>query len=105
MHAWMAQQTDTAKILDILIVQPKINIFWTFNRLQGVQDVDGFVASSEQIWRNLAFRKWILCSEWVPSEWVQTGDKNITIIHESPVRQLTSTEILGSLLNPSLRRF
>ncbi len=44
--------TDTAKILDILIVQPKIYIFWTFNRLQGVQDVDGFVASSEQIWRN-----------------------------------------------------
>ncbi len=28
--------------------------------------------------------QWILCSEWVPSEWVQTADKNITIIHTAP---------------------
>ncbi len=26
----------------------------------------------------------MLCSEWVPSEWVQTADKYITIIHCSP---------------------
>ncbi len=25
--------------------------------------------------------QWILCSEWVPSEWVQTADKNITTIY------------------------
>ncbi len=35
--------------------------------------------------------QWMLCSEWVPSEWVQTAD-NITIIHTSPVHQLTSWE-------------
>ncbi len=29
--------------------------------------------------------QWILCSEWVPSEWVQTADKNIKIIHITPV--------------------
>ncbi len=34
----------------------------------------------------------MLCSEWVPSEWVQTSDKNITIIHTTPVHQLTSGE-------------
>ncbi len=26
--------------------------------------------------------QWMLCSEWVPSEWVQTVDKNISIIHK-----------------------
>ncbi len=28
-------------------------------------------------------QQWMLCSEWVPSEWVQTADNNITIIHHS----------------------
>ncbi len=32
----------------------------------------------------------MLCSEWVPSEW--ESDKNITIIHSTPVHQLTSGE-------------
>ncbi len=32
----------------------------------------------------------MLCSEWVPSEW--ESDKNITIIHTTPVHQLTSGE-------------
>ncbi len=35
-------------------------------------------------------QQWMLCSEWVPSEW--ESDKNITIIHTPPVRQLTSGE-------------
>ncbi len=33
--------------------------------------------------------QWILCSEWVPSEWVQTADKNTTIINMTPVCQLS----------------
>ncbi len=32
----------------------------------------------------------MLCSEWVPSEW--ESDKNITIIHITPVHQITSGE-------------
>ncbi len=32
----------------------------------------------------------MLCSEWVPSEW--ESDKNITIIHSTPVHQLTTGE-------------
>ncbi len=32
----------------------------------------------------------MLCSEWVPSEW--ESDKHITIIHTTPVHQLTSGE-------------
>ncbi len=33
----------------------------------------------EQIWRNLALHHLltIICSEWVPSEWVQIADKHI----------------------------
>ncbi len=27
-------------------------------------------------------QQWMLCSEWVPSEWVQTADKNITKNHQ-----------------------
>ncbi len=38
--------------------------------------------------------QWILCSEWVPSEWVQTADKNITIIiHTTPVHQIMLCEV------------
>ncbi len=41
----------------------------------------------------------ILCSEWVPSEWVQTADNNITIIPKYPhdsslcLYQLMSCEV------------
>ncbi len=36
-------------------------------------------------------QQWMLCSEWVPSEW--ESDKNITIIiHTTPVHQLMSSE-------------
>ncbi len=41
---------------------------WKFTPRQTIQDLDKFVSSSEQIWRNLAFYH-LLCSEWVPSEW------------------------------------
>ncbi len=52
-------------------------------------------SSSEQIWRNMHH---ILCGEWVPSKWVQTADKNITIIHKksSPsVNVLWSQKLLA----------
>ncbi len=55
--------------------------------------------------------QWMLCSEWVPSEWesmdalqwmgavrVQTADKDITILHTTPVHQLTSGEDKSSVL-------
>ncbi len=42
-------------------------------------------------------QQWILCSEWVPSEWVQTADKNITLIHTTPVHQLTSCKANSSV--------
>ncbi len=37
------------------IVELKMNIYWKFSHSpQAIQDVDEFVSSSEQIWRNLA---------------------------------------------------
>ncbi len=46
----------------------------------------------EQNWRNVASvsQQCMLCSEWVPSEW--ESDKNITMIHTTPVHQLMSWE-------------
>ncbi len=54
--------------------------------------------------------QWIICSEWVPSEWAQTADKNITIIHTTPVHQLLSFEVKSfiktfELLSRRLTRF
>ncbi len=42
-----------------------------------MQDVDEFVSSSdlEKCTITSLAHKWILCSEWVPSEWIQTADK------------------------------
>ncbi len=52
-----------------------------------------------QIWRNVALHQCLLCSEWVPSEW--ESDKHITIIHTTPVHQLTSkiNELIKTLLS------
>ncbi len=71
-----------------------MKICWKCTPHQAIQDEDEIVSSSEQIWRNLTLHlQWILCSEWVPSEWVQTADKNIRVIHITPVHQLTSCEV------------
>ncbi len=47
-----------------------------------------------QICRNVS-QQWMLCSEWVPSEW--ESDKNITIIHTTPVHQLLEEALLWIL--------
>ncbi len=59
---------------------------------QAIQDADEFVSSSDLEKLSIASvsQQWMLCSEWVPSEW--ESDKNITIIYTTPVHQLTSGE-------------
>ncbi len=37
------------------IVHPKMKICWNFTHPPVIQDIDEFVSSSEQIWRNVAF--------------------------------------------------
>ncbi len=51
------------------------------------QDGDEFVSSSDLEKCSIASlsQQWMLCSEWVPSEW--ESDKNITIIHTTPVKK------------------
>ncbi len=41
--------------------------------------------------------QWMLCSEWVPSEWESKQLINITIIHTTPVHQLTYCKAKSSL--------
>ncbi len=49
----------------------KMLIYWTFPHLQATQYE--FVSSSKEIWEKNSItslaHQWILCSEWVPSEW------------------------------------
>ncbi len=42
-----------------------------FTHPQAIQDVDEFVSSSdlEKLHITSLAHKWIICSEWVPSEW------------------------------------
>ncbi len=49
----------------------QINIFWKYSHPQAIQDVDEFVSSSdlEKFSIPSLAQQWILCSEWVPSEW------------------------------------
>ncbi len=45
-------------------------------------------------------QQWILCSEWVPSEWVSKQlIKTSQVIHTTPVHQLTSWEDKSCLVN------
>ncbi len=61
-------------------------ICWKCAHPQTIQDVDELVSSSGQIWINLAnltslAPQWILCSEWVPSEWESKQHNNPQVIH------------------------
>ncbi len=59
-RVWVTILDNTSQLLLIIIIIIIIII----------QDANKFVSSSEQIWWNLALdHQWILCSEWVPSEW------------------------------------
>ncbi len=51
--------------------------------------------------------QWILCSEWVPSEWVQTADENLTVLHTTPVHQLKSCEAKSCMFErkKSIKKF
>ncbi len=74
-------------------IQGIVHLNWKFakkNLSQPSQDVDEFVSSSEKCSIQYLAEQWILCSEWVPSEWVKTADKNITIIHTTPEHKLMS---------------
>ncbi len=53
------------------IVQAKMNISWRCPHSQAIQDVDEFVSSSdlEKCSITSLAQQWMLCSEWVPSEW------------------------------------
>ncbi len=65
---------------------------------QAIQDVDEFVSSLKQVWINQALllaHQWILCCEWVPSEWesrelIKTSLQEV--IQTTPVHQLTYSE-------------
>ncbi len=63
----------TGKLWIILqrIVQPKLKICWKYPHPQAIQDVDEFYSSSdlEKCSIPSLVHQWILCSEWVPSEW------------------------------------
>ncbi len=85
------RSTKTAFSLSFLkgIIQQKIQMCWKCVHPQVIQDVDEFVSSSglEKCSIASVSQQWMLCSEWVPSEW--ESDKHITIIHTTPVHQFT----------------
>ncbi len=58
---------------------------WKCAHPRGIRDVDEFVSSSDL---EKCVSAMDALSEWVPSEW--ESDKNITIIHTTPVHQLMS---------------
>ncbi len=70
---------------------------WKFTHPQAIQDVNEFVSSLEQIWRNLALHHLLTNRlQWMGAVRmrVQTTDENITIIHNlTPVHQLMSCEV------------
>ncbi len=53
------------------IFHPKMLISWKCTHPQGIQDSDEFVSSSdlEKCSITSLSQQWMLCSEWVPSEW------------------------------------
>ncbi len=70
---------------------PKMKICWKITHPQAIQDVDEFVSSSdlEKCSIPSLAHQWILCM-WMGAVRmrVQTADKNITIIHTTPVQSI-----------------
>ncbi len=61
-----------------------------FTHPQAIQDVDEFVSSSdlEKLHITSLAHKWIICSEWVPSEWetkqlIKTSQSSTSNPHHS----------------------
>ncbi len=85
------------------IIHPKLNLLKCAHP-QAIQDEDEFVSSSDL--------EKCSCSSMDALQWMgavrMRVDKNITIIHTSPVHRLTSEKIKAACskeTNPSLRRF
>ncbi len=81
------------------VVHPKEIIYWKMYCIHSQAIQDDF-SLTEKIWINLALllaHLWILCSEWVPSEWeskqlIKTSQSSTTNPHDSN----TSINILWS---------
>ncbi len=70
------------------IVHPKMKICWKFTHPQAIQDVDEFVFSSEQIWRNLELDHLLISRSTAMNGCRQNAhiaDKNITIINNKSI--------------------
>ncbi len=76
------------------IVHPKMKIGLKYPHPQ-VQEIDEFVSSSdlEKCSIPSLAHQWILCSEWVPSEWESKQLIKTTVIHTTPVHQFTSCKV------------
>ncbi len=77
------------------IVQPKVKKLLNINYPQAIQDVDDFSAWTdlEKFSITSLAHQWILCSEWVPSEWetkqlIKKHHNNPQVTHKTPVHQL-----------------
>ncbi len=70
-----------------------MKLCWKYTYPCTIQDVDEFVSSSdlEKCSITSLAHQWILCSEWVPSEW-ESKQLIITVIHTTLVWLLTSCE-------------
>ncbi len=69
-----------------------MKIFWKCTHPQAIQDRDEFVSSSETDLEKFSItslaHQWILCSEWVPSEWeskqmIKTSQQSTSNSHDS----------------------
>ncbi len=74
-----------------------MTICWKCTHPQAIEDVDEFVSSSEQILINLALHHMLTNGSSAVNgchqNEIQTANKNIIIIHKTPVHQLMSCEV------------
>ncbi len=70
-------------------IHPKMKICRKTSYPQAVQDVDEFVSS----WRNVALHHLLSNGSSIVNGCRQNESQNITIVHTTPVHQLTSCEV------------
>ncbi len=86
---------DTVQISVLFVWKSWKQSCWKCAHPQAIQDANEFVSSSDLEKCSIASvsQQWMLCSEWVPSEWESKQlIKTSQVIHTTPVHQLTFGE-------------
>ncbi len=90
MYYWLLLQIYPRDLW--LVLCSRVTYLRSSSTKMTIQEINEFLSSCGHIWRNLALHYLLSNGSFAVNGCRQTADKNITIIHITPVHQFTSWE-------------